>query len=187
MATDKKKPPARGVNDPYIRGDPLAGTVAIELNSEDGWAIWNEAQAAHEAKFADTAPMPMQSSSDPRYAKTEPATLRAEYGGVQPPDGPRGVKVKPLTVDDAMTEARKNNRVCPVPARWDELYQMLPERKNNQPTPPLTGASWKVTPSLSKRMCLREHLEWAEAKGCLEAVMLYLRQLPEAEWHHMGD
>ena len=38
-----------------------------------------------------------------------------------------------------MLEARKNNRVCPIPARWQELYQMLPERKNNQPTPPLVG------------------------------------------------
>lgn len=188
MATEKKqRPPAPGLDEPYIRGDALPSAVAIELNSDAAWALWNEAQAAHAAKFADTAPMPMQSNSDPRYAKTEPATLRAEYGGIQPPDGPRGLKVKPLTVDDAMLEARKNNRVCPLPARWQELYQMLPERKNNQPTPPLIGPSWKATPSISKRMCLREHLEWAETKGNLPEVMAFLRQLPEEEWHHMGD
>ena len=194
MATDKKRKPApAGLDAPYIRGDALASTVAIELNSDVAWDMFQEAQAAQEAKFAATAPMqmplpsPAPASADPRFAETEPATLRAEYGGVQPPDGPRGLKVKPLTVDDAMTEARKNNRVCPVPARWQELYDRLPGRKATQPTPPLVGASWKATPSISKRMCLREHLEWAEAKGCLVAVMLYLRALPETEWHHMGE
>jgi hypothetical protein len=192
MATDKKKSPPRAprsLDEPYIRGDVIPSPVAVEMNSDSAWAMWKEAHAAHEAKFADTAPMSMSSpvsiSGDPRYAATQPATLQGESGAN--PDAPRGPKVKPPTVDDAMLEARKNNRVCPIPARWQELYQMLPDRKNNQPTPPLIGPSWLATPSISKRMCLREHLEWAEAKGSLEPMLAFLKQLPEGEWHHMGD
>ncbi|GEM_PF-701826 len=192
MATDKKKNPPRaspGLDEPYIRGDALPSPVAVEMNSDSAWAMWKEAHAAHEAKFADTAPMPVSSpvpiSGDPRYAATQPAPLQGEHGAS--PDAPRGPKAKPPTVDDAMLEARKNNRVCPIPARWQELYQMLPDRKNNQPTPPLIGPSWLATPSLSKRMCLREHLEWADAKGNLDPVLAFLKQLPEGEWHHMGD
>ena len=194
MAADKnkpdksKRPPGmRGLDEPYIRGDALPSPVAIEMTSESAWDMWKEAHAAHEAKFADTAPMPASAlPTDPRYAATEPAGLRAEVGPGHG-EGPRGSKLKAPTVDDAMLEARKNNRVCPIPARWQELYQMLLDRKNNRPTPPLVGASWQATPSISKRMCLREHLEWAEAKGSLDPVLAFMKQLPEGEWHHMGD
>lgn len=188
MATDKKKsPPApRSLDEPYIRGDVLPSPVATEMNTESAWDMWKEVHDQHEAKFADTAPMPDPPKGDSRYAATEPASLGSELG-VGPGEAPRGLKVKPPTIDDAMLEARKNNRVCPIPARWQELYQMLPDRKHNQPTPPLVGPSWRATPSLSKRMCLREHLEWAEAKGSLDPVLAFLKELPENEWHHMGD
>ena len=104
-------------------------------------------------------------SIDTRFAATEPATLHGEYGAK--PDAPRGSKAKPPTVHDAMVEARRNNRVCPSPARWQQVYEMLPNKQGNRPTPPLVGPSWLATPSLSKRMCLREHLDWAEANGGL--------------------
>src|SRR5512140_700081 len=199
MATDKNKPDKnkpdkhrrppgmRGLDEPYIRGDVLPTPVAIEMNSESAWDMWKEAHAEHEAKFADTAPMPASPpAGDPRYAATEPASLRAEIG-VGPGEVPRGATWKPPTVDVAMLAARKNNRVCPGTGRLQELFQMLPDRRNNRPTPPLVGASWAATPSISKRMCLREHLEWAEAKGSLEPVLAFLKQLAESEWHHMGD
>jgi hypothetical protein len=94
---------------------------------------------------------------------------------------------KALTLQDAMVEARRNNRVCPKPERWKQLYEMLPQRTATQPTPPLLGVSWNATPSLSKRMCLREHLAWAEAKGALPELVAFLKDLPEEDWHHMGD
>lgn len=188
MATDKNpRPPERRIrlDEPYVRGDVLPAPEAVEMNSDAAWELWKEAHDQHEARFADTAPMPVAPpDAEQGYARTEPSGLMAAGGPA--PAAPTGPKVKPPTVDEAMLEARKNNRVCPLPARWQELYRMLPERSNNRPTPPLVGASWQATPSLSKRMCLREHLEWAQAKGCLEPVLSFLRQLPENEWHHMG-
>jgi hypothetical protein len=67
-----------------------------------------------------------------------------------------------------------------------ELFEMLRGRQPNRPTPPLIGAVWKGTPAISKRMCLREHFEWAEASGDLAAVLDFVKQLPEEDWLHMG-
>jgi hypothetical protein len=189
MSIDKKgrpplprRPPAEG----YVAGDPIPAPDTLEKNSDSIWDLWHKTHSAHEASFADTAPAAAsdKNPNDPRFAATEPASLeraRPESNGIRP------LPVKLPTVDEAMTEARRNNRVCPLPDRWVELYQMLPNRKPNRPTPPLIGPVWKATPSISKRMCLREHLEWAEASGNLAEVLDFLRQLPEEEWHHMGQ
>jgi hypothetical protein len=34
---------------------------------------------------------------------------------------------------------------------------------------------------------LREHLEYAAAKGVLSEVDAFLRKLPENEWRHLGE
>jgi len=182
---EKKAGPRPGPasDDHYLPGDPIPAPEALEGNSDSIWDLWHRTQRAHEAGYAETASAPVvpQQSSDP-YAPTAPARLtRAEAAEVRPPSP------KPPTINDAMVEVRRNNRVCPNPARWQQLYEMLPNRTANRPTPPLVGVSWQATPSLSKRMCLREHLAWAEAHQSLPQVLDFLKQLPEEEWHHMGD
>ena len=86
-----------------------------------------------------------------------------------------------------MVEARKNNRVCPKPEKWQQLYEMLPERKHSEPAPPLLGAAWNNTSSIPKRMCFREHIEWAASHDCLQQIHSFMQSLPESDWHHMGD
>ena len=86
-----------------------------------------------------------------------------------------------------MVEARRNNRVCPRPNHWQALYDLLPDKKKNKPTPPLIGPSWNSSPSITKRTCLREHFEWAEQHGVLEEVLAFVRALPETDWFHMND
>ena len=44
-----------------------------------------------------------------------------------------------------------------------------------------------VTPSLTKRLCFREQVEWAERAGSLEAVMAFMQSMAEEEWLHMGE
>jgi hypothetical protein len=193
MSNKKSKPmPGAGQGgDAYIRGDAIPVPEVVEMNSDSAWAMWNDAHAAHEAKFADTAPASiadMAAAADPRFAATVPGALNPDHPAIQRGNGVRQPpQPRRISLDDAMLEARKNNRVCPVPPRWQELYQLLPDKKNNQPTPPLVGPAWSVTPSISKRMCLREQLEWAESRGKLEEVLSFLQRLPEAEWHHMDD
>jgi len=109
--------------------------------------------------------------------------------GPAAPIAPR--PAQPLTVHDVMVEARRFNRVCPLPAAWQRLYDLLPGKRvtgrEMQPPPPISGHAWLATSAMPKRMCLRDHIEWAERQGALEAVMQFLKVLPESQWHHVGD
>ena len=55
------------------------------------------------------------------------------------------------------------------------------------PPAPVTGPAWSVTPSLSKRLCFREQIEWAEREGVLESVMAFMQGMAEEDWLHMGE
>jgi hypothetical protein len=183
MAPPKKHPTGgqEPPNDPYVRGDPISTPDAEERNTDSIWDLWHRTHKAHEAGFAETAPAAGQASPTRSFAPTQPIGIGRAPVPI-PTRAPR-----PLTLQDAMVEARRNNRVCPKPPRWQELYALLPDRTATQPTPPLLGPAWHATPSLSKRMCLREQLAWAEAKGTLPEVLSFLKQLPEEDWHHMGE
>lgn len=96
-----------------------------------------------------------------------------------------------VTLKDAIAEATKNQRVCPQPCRWNELYNLLPDRQdkgaNWEPALPLILAAWWDTGPHSKSLRLRKHLEWAESHGAIEPVYSFLVSLPESDWHHYGE
>ena len=78
------------------------------------------------------------------------------------------------------------DRVCPQPLRWNQLWEMLPDRRRvgngwEPPLPLILGAWWHTTPR-QKMMRLRKHIEYAEAKGALSEVDNFLRSLPEEDW-----
>jgi hypothetical protein len=162
-----------------------------EANSDTAWDAWAVLSAQEDLVFADTAPasMPMPlPQGDRRYATTVPAALTSR-------PLPRTTRLTPagngIALGDVMAQARRNNRLCPRPLAWQRLYEMLPYKTQGphgwQPPPPLTGSAWSTTPPLAKRMCLRDHIEWAEAHGCLDGVHAFLESLSEEEWHHMGE
>jgi len=95
------------------------------------------------------------------------------------------------TIDALKKYCTENGRICPQPQRWNELYQLLPNKKRVEngwePSVPLILAAWWDTPHLSKMIRLVEHLEWAEKTGCLEQIGKFLRNLSEKEWYHGND
>ena len=95
------------------------------------------------------------------------------------------------TIEEVLSEIQRDNRVCPKPQKWQELYDMLPNKKRKgsgwEPALPLILAAWWDTPAISKMLRLREHVEWAAAHGCLGEVYSFLRELPEEQWHHIGE
>lgn len=95
------------------------------------------------------------------------------------------------TLDEVLSEATKNHRVCPQPLRWNELWELLPNRQRKvdgwEPAAPLILAAWYETAAISKARRLREHLEWAAEHGALEQVWAFLIALREEEWHHSGE
>lgn len=182
-----KRPNKDDLDRTWHPGDSIPAPDAEHRGAESGWALWNEVAQQHERKFAPTAPMTNvgMDAHDRAWASTVPA-------GAATPGAPVRRDALPLfTLDAAMLVARRNNRVCPRPERWAEFYALLPVRQTprgvQQAPQPLTGTAWTMTPSLTKRLCFREQIEWAERQGALEAVMAFMQTMPEEDWLHMGE
>jgi hypothetical protein len=162
------------------RGD---ATQAHEQDTDSAWARFEALSS--DVEFNPTAPMSIPaplSEKDRAYAPTVPAALDKH------PASPLAPAAKRITVTEAMDEARRNRRVCPGQQAWLQLYEMLPNKRQSvarwDPAPPITGPAWDLTPSISKRMCLRDHIEWADKERCLNEVFAFLKSLPEEAWHH---
>lgn len=96
-----------------------------------------------------------------------------------------------VSLEVVLAEAQKNNRVCPQPQQWHQLYEMLPDKKRKgagwEPPLPLILAAWWDTPAMLKMLRLREHIVWANAHGCIEEVHAFLLGLSEEQWHHIEE
>ena len=94
-------------------------------------------------------------------------------------------------LEEALQEATKNNRVCPKPNKWNDLYNLLPRRQLKtggwEPSLPLILAAWHDTPNLSKSLRLQEHLEWANLHQIIDKVLAFMQKLDEHDWHHYFD
>jgi hypothetical protein len=195
MRSTGPKLPARksaDLDQPWHVADPIPAADAVASDGDSAWALWNEVSQQHEQKFALTAPMTVPPTAPASLSPGERA-----WAPTQPPDRapivhrPVRDRHPVFTLDAAMLVARKNNRVCPRPVRWTQFFAMLPPRKTMRgqqlPPAPATGPAWDVTPALTKRLCFREHIEWAEGAGMLEAVMAFMQSMREDEWLHMGE
>jgi hypothetical protein len=144
-----------------------------------GKPLWGK-KSFGDTEPASTLPM-LPPGEESAYAETVPQPLAR----MLPDDGfpaPRGA------LHDLMAEIRKDNRVCPQPQRWQEFYRLLEELNEGAPlpSPPLVGKAWTSTPSLAKRMCFREQVEWAVAQDRIIAAHTFLKCLREQDWHYMG-
>lgn len=72
------------------------------------------------------------------------------------------------------------------------MYELLPNRRRKPnggsipPLPLILAAWWETTPE-QKIMRLREHIEYADKNGAIDAVNKFLRSLKESDWHHIGE
>lgn len=151
--------------DPRRRGrtDAERGVEVVEKNTDTAWALFEALRLQQETGVEATPP-----------AHIAPLA-------VAPATAANGV-----SLDDVLLEARRNNRVCPLPAIWKQVWDYLPNKVTTLSEVPATAAEWARLPPLQKRSRLREHLEWAASQGVLQQVYDALRKLPEDRWHHMG-
>src|SRR5688572_15150851 len=95
------------------------------------------------------------------------------------------------SAESLIAYCRENSRVCPLPQQWNELWELLPERRRVgggwEPPLPLILAAWHETPAMLKMLRLAEHVEWAAKHSALDSVSRFLRDLKEADWFHLGD
>ena len=86
---------------------------------------------------------------------------------------------------------RENKRVCPLPKAWQQLWEMLPEKRRTVDAwgaaIPLIGAAWHDASVMLKMVRLAEHLQWAAKHNALSEVAAFLRGLREDEWHHLAE
>lgn len=86
---------------------------------------------------------------------------------------------------------QSNGRLCPQPMKWNELWEMLPDKKRKglgwEPSLPLILAAWWEASPEQKRNRLQQHLLYAEEKGVLDKIETFLRGLSENEWFHEND
>jgi hypothetical protein len=175
---------------PWQPGDTLPAPEAVHSDGDTAWALFNELSREQEQRFADTAPMtqPPLRPEEISWAATRPAAA-AILPRLVPPA--RAQVQAQVTLEAAMVLARRNNRVCPRPERWTAFTALLPVRTSGRgaqhPPAPATGAAWAITPPLSKRLCFREQVEWADSLGVLEQAMAFMQSMGESEWLHMGE
>ena len=95
------------------------------------------------------------------------------------------------SLNSLLEYCQDNNRICPLPTKWDELWNLLPYRRRVvggwEPALPLILSAWWHTSNLEKALRLAEHVRWAARHGSLSEIDPFLRALPEAEWHHLDD
>jgi len=86
---------------------------------------------------------------------------------------------------------QSEGRVCPMPIFWDDLWKILPDRKQGEnggwnPSLPLILAAWRDTTAKQKRQRLIQHIQHAVDRGVLEKVDEFLRELKPDQWAY-GD
>jgi hypothetical protein len=93
-------------------------------------------------------------------------------------------------LDKLLQFVQSEGRICPEPGKWNELWEMLPDRKRVgngwQPPLPLILGAWKYASGIEKMLRLRQHIEYASEKGSLDAVDQFLRSLSDNDWYIAG-
>lgn len=80
-----------------------------------------------------------------------------------------------------------NERICPLPMRWGELYGILKNKTTEKPFRPLLISLRSKNVLISKQLVLFEHIDWAKKQNQIEEISTFLYSLPESEWLHRGD
>lgn len=135
----------------------------VESNTETVWQTFMQLQAHQRAAFS----------------KTVPSTIAGLYESRD--------QEQRLTVDDVMAEARRFNRICPMEPHWSRLCSLLRDAVGLEPPEAICGAEARSTSKLTKRIRVRDQVEWAAHNGALQIVAGFLFALPEEQWVHMGQ
>ena len=90
-------------------------------------------------------------------------------------------------IDDVIKETFKDRRVCPNPQLWNQLWEMLSDRRREGPkwipSPPLILNAWWYTSNNEKRERFKEHIVWADKHGELDKIYMFIQQLKSEDWH----
>jgi hypothetical protein len=91
------------------------------------------------------------------------------------------------TLDEVLAESTKGGRICPQPNKWNELWELLPNKQRKgagwEPSLPLILAAWHDTPHMMKIIRFQEHIRWAATHGKLDQIYDFITSLKPEEWY----
>jgi len=164
---------------PHFPGDRATAPGALEEIGETAWQRFEELRHKQDRQFATTQPGQRAPDTGNRgFQATEPMPVQS----AMPRPKPRAKT--PLSLDEVLLVARRNNRACPMPAPWKALHALLAAQSQQgvRPPQPVDGPAWNAVSPMQKRLRLRDQLEWAESVGALAPVHAFLVALPEEDW-----
>jgi len=168
---------------PHFPADRATAPGALEELGDSAWQRFEELQQKQDRQFAATEPGRRAPDTASRaFQVTQPMTMQPT--GAAPA---RSRSKAPLSLDEVMLVARRNNRACPMPAAWADLHSLLLAQSPNAAASvpaPVDGPAWDAVSPMQKRLRLRDQLEWAERVGALAAVRAHLVKLDEEQWLH---
>jgi hypothetical protein len=171
--------PSPGPYLPHFPGDRATAPSALEEIGETAWERFEELRHKQDRQFAATEPGSRAPDTVNRaFQATQPMTVQAG----RPRPKPRAKT--PLSLDEVLLVARRNNRACPMPAPWKTLHTLLlaQSQQGVRAPGPVDGPAWDAVSPMQKRLRLRDQLEWAERFGALAPVHAFLVALPEEDW-----
>jgi hypothetical protein len=90
-------------------------------------------------------------------------------------------------LEQLLSSAQEGKRVCPVPQKWNELWELLPQRRQFgagwEPPLPLILGAWWHTSDTEKQSRFLSHIRWAADHGALNAVSAFINSLEPEHWH----
>lgn len=86
-----------------------------------------------------------------------------------------------------MSEIIKNNRICPQPQKWNQLWEIIKSKTDEKISSPLILAAWWETSDDEKLERFKYHLKVAERLNRIKEVELYMHSMNESDWHHKGE
>jgi hypothetical protein len=78
-----------------------------------------------------------------------------------------------------------NNRVCPMPMKWNNLFNLL--KDNKRLSLPLILNGWEMSSPLEKNLRFKDHIKSAEDTNQIGEISKYLKSLKESDWAHYGE
>lgn len=97
----------------------------------------------------------------------------------------------PAALESLLTFIRAQDKVCPKPEYWNDLWDLLlarePKPSQVKPGLPLILGGWHYSSDADKRARLADQVRWAADHGRLAEVDAFLRSLLDDQWHCEPD
>ena len=167
---------------PHFPGDRATAPGALEEIGDSAWQRFEELRQKQDRQFAPTEPgRRAPDAASLAFQVTQPMAIQPGSTATAKPRAKA-----PVSLDEVMLVARRNNRACPMPGAWAALHALLVAQAPHAAgvPAPVDGPAWDAVSPMQKRLRLRDQLEWAERIGALAAVHGHLLKLDEEDWLH---